>query len=86
MTITLLLEPQEEANLRALARAKGLSAEALVREALKGLLAGASDIPNDAPSERATGTALVAAMQASPCKEIDLEALRGPLPARDIVF
>jgi hypothetical protein len=86
MTITLPLEPQEEANLNALARAKGLSAEALVREALKGLLAGASSIPNGAPSEPATGAALVAAMQASPYKETDLQPARSPLRARDIVL
>ena len=39
MTITLPLKPQEEARLIALAHAKGLSAEALVREALDKILA-----------------------------------------------
>jgi hypothetical protein len=86
MTITLPLEPQEEAKLKALAHAKGLSAEALVREALDRILAGASDIPNGAPCDLATGAALVAAMQASPYKETDLEAVRSNLPVRDIVF
>ena len=38
MTIHLPLQPQEEARLIALARAKGLSADALVREALDKLL------------------------------------------------
>ncbi|MGA2186840.1 MAG: hypothetical protein ABSH47_27845 [Bryobacteraceae bacterium] len=33
-----------------------------------------------------TGADLVAAMQASPCKEIDLEAARHRLPVRDVVF
>ena len=37
MTITLPLQPQEEAKLIALAQAKGLSTDALVREALAGL-------------------------------------------------
>jgi hypothetical protein len=40
MTITLPLQPQDEARLEAIAHAKGLSADALVREALEGILAG----------------------------------------------
>ena len=43
MTITLRLQPQEEAKLIALAQAKGLSADALVREALEKILADAPD-------------------------------------------
>jgi hypothetical protein len=39
MTITLPLQPQEEARLIAAAQARGLSADALVREALDGILA-----------------------------------------------
>ena len=38
MTITLPLQPQEEARLMAAARARGLSAAALVREAIEGIL------------------------------------------------
>ena len=41
------------------------------------------------PSDEAlthTGADLVAAMQASPHKEIDLETGRGPLPVRDVAF
>jgi hypothetical protein len=38
MTITLSLEPQEEARLVAAAQAKGLSPDAFVREALDKLL------------------------------------------------
>ncbi len=34
----------------------------------------------------ATGADLVAAMQASPCKEIDLEPTRHRMPVRDVVF
>jgi hypothetical protein len=45
MTITLPLRPQDEAKLIALAKAKGMSADALVREALDILLAGAPDQP-----------------------------------------
>ena len=47
MTITLPLQPQEEAKLIALARAKGLSTDALVREALNKILADIPDQPED---------------------------------------
>jgi hypothetical protein len=43
MTITLSLQPQEEARLIAAARARGLSTDALVREALEKILAEALD-------------------------------------------
>jgi hypothetical protein len=79
MTITLPLQPQEEARLLAVARAKGLSPEVIVRVALDRFLADSSDTP-------ATGAALVAAMQASPYKDVDLEPRRDPLPVRDVTF
>ena len=41
MTITLPLQPQEEAALIAVAQAKGISADALVREAVSRILAEA---------------------------------------------
>jgi hypothetical protein len=47
MTITLPLQPQEEAKLIALAQAKGLSTDALVREALDKILADAPDQPEE---------------------------------------
>jgi hypothetical protein len=86
MTIALPLQPHEEAKLEAIAHAKGLSTVALVREILDGILADASEIPSSTLSEPATGGLLVAAIQACPCKEMDLEAVRSPLPTRDIVF
>ena len=43
MTIFLPLEPQEEARLIAAAQAKGISPEALVREALDKVLAGTGE-------------------------------------------
>lgn len=43
MTITLPLQPQEEARLIAAAQAKGLSTDALVREAIDKILADAPD-------------------------------------------
>jgi hypothetical protein len=45
MTITLPLEPLEEAKLMAAARAKGLSADALVRQAVDEILADAPGPP-----------------------------------------
>jgi len=45
MTITLPLEPQEEARLMAAAQAKGLSPDEFVREALDRILAEAPDQP-----------------------------------------
>jgi hypothetical protein len=51
MTITLPLEPGEEAKLVALAQAKGLSTDALVREALDKILAGAPDQPEEPKHE-----------------------------------
>ncbi len=43
MTITLALQPQEEARLVALAQAKGVTTDSLVREALDKILADAPD-------------------------------------------
>jgi hypothetical protein len=51
MTITLPLQPQEEARLVALAQAKGVSTDTLVREALDKILADAPDQPNEPKGE-----------------------------------
>jgi hypothetical protein len=45
MTITLPLHPQEEARLIAVAQAKGLSPDALLRQAVDQILAEAGDSP-----------------------------------------
>jgi len=45
MTITLPLQPQEEARLLAVAQAKGVSADDLVREALHRVLADSPSLP-----------------------------------------
>ncbi|MBZ5724189.1 MAG: hypothetical protein LAP87_04265 [Acidobacteriia bacterium] len=84
MTITLPLQPQEEARLVALARAKGLSTDALVREALDRILAEAG--ATSEPPGSASGAALVAAMQDSPCREIGLEVPRHRSPVRNVGF
>ena len=51
MTITLPLQPQEEERLIAVAEAKGVSAEALVREAVHRILAEASVEPQEGKTE-----------------------------------
>jgi hypothetical protein len=51
MTITLPLEPQKEARLVALAKAKGVSTDTLVREALDKILADAPDLPDELKRE-----------------------------------
>ena len=51
MTITLPLEPREEARLIAVAKAKGLSADALVREAIGRILADAAAVEPAGPEE-----------------------------------
>jgi hypothetical protein len=56
MTITLPLQPQEEARLIAAAQAKGLSTDALVREALDKILAEAPDVsPKKEPTRSLRG-------------------------------
>jgi hypothetical protein len=44
MAITLTLSPQEEAKLAALARARGVSTDVLVREALENILGDGADL------------------------------------------
>jgi hypothetical protein len=51
MTITLPLQPQEEARLAAAARAKGVSTDDFVREALEGILADSSTLPEPPNAE-----------------------------------
>jgi hypothetical protein len=55
------------------------SIEDVLMQALQGSL-----IPPE--KETRTGTDLIAAMQASPYKDIDLEPTRGTMPVRDITF
>jgi hypothetical protein len=52
MTITLPLAPQEEMKLRALAEARGLAPEVIVREALDHVLALEGESPDAQPESR----------------------------------
>lgn len=54
MTITLPLDLQEQAKLTAIAQAKGVSADGLVREAIKRILAEAPDLTKE-PTRSARG-------------------------------
>ena len=51
MTITLPLQPQEEAKLAALAQAKGVSTDTLLREAIDKILADAPGQPDEPKRE-----------------------------------
>jgi len=81
MTITLPLEPQDEARLLAAAKAKGISTGELVRSALEPIFAGSSEVPRPV-----MGSALVEAMQDSPFREVDLDVTRSRLPVRDVLL
>jgi hypothetical protein len=83
MTITLPLAPQEEARIIAVARAKGISTDELLREVLEAILA-TSVGSGGGSAASVTGAALIDAMQASPFKDTVLEAARVPLPTRDV--
>ena len=71
MTITLPLKPQEEARLMAAAQARGLSADALVREALEDILTDPSEIPSGKEPSRSLRGILAKYGPAPSAEEID---------------
>jgi hypothetical protein len=71
MTITLPLQPQEEAKLIALAQAKGLSADALVRQALDKILADAPQVSGAKEPTRSMRGILSKYGRAPSAEEID---------------
>jgi plasmid stability protein len=82
MTIEL---PEKLATaLKVQANAHGVSPEGYVCEVLERELAAEAGASNRAPA--LTGADLVAAMRASPHKEIDLEPRRDRQPVRDVGF
>jgi hypothetical protein len=83
MTIE-IQKPELEALIRKRMESGGFqSAEDVLMEALRSAPQPA-ELRGDASTR--TGADLVAAMQASPCKEISLEPARGPLPVRNVTF
>jgi hypothetical protein len=75
MTLTITLSDEQATVLQAKAAAEGLSVEEWIQK-----LAEALPLPRD----NRTGAALIAAVQASPYREIDIEPQRYRLPVRDI--
>jgi hypothetical protein len=68
MTITLPLQPQEEARLAAAAEAKGVSTDDFLREAVKNILAAPCELP-EAPKA-----------EARPIWDVMLENIEGVSP------
>ena len=66
MTITLPLEPQKEAKLAALARARGISADDLVREAIDKIL---DSVPDQHLAPKKSMYGLLAKYGPSPSEE-----------------
>jgi Arc/MetJ-type ribon-helix-helix transcriptional regulator len=65
--------------------------EALIHQRMKsGSFSSPEDLIHHAlrssNPEARTGAALIAAMQASPHKDIEIEPSRGPMPVRDVSF
>lgn len=71
MTLTLPLQPQEEAKLAAAARAKGLSVDALVREALEAIIAETAQKTGDKQPTRSLRGLLSRYGSAPSAEEID---------------
>lgn len=75
MTLTISLSDEQAAALRAKAAAAGLSVEQWIRK-----------LAEEPPGSRnnRTGADLIAALQASPYRDIDIEPQRYRLPVRDV--
>ena len=75
MTLTISLSDEQAAALRAKAAAEGLSVEQWIRK-----------LAEESPGQHnnRTGADLIAALQASPYRDIDIEPQRYRLPVRDV--
>ncbi len=71
MTLTLPLEPQEEAKLAAAARARGVSPDALVRQALERIFAETAEEPHAKEPTRSLRGSLAKYGAAPSAEEID---------------
>jgi hypothetical protein len=79
--------PELEVLIRERMKIGGGDIEDVLMQALKALPPAAEKDGGFADKKpAATGADLVAAMQASPYKEIELEPTRGRTPVRDVVF
>jgi Arc/MetJ-type ribon-helix-helix transcriptional regulator len=72
MTITLPLQPQEEARLIAVARARGITADEVVREALRTILSESADLVEAVREPTRSARGMLAKYGAAPsAAEID---------------
>jgi hypothetical protein len=73
MTITLALAPHEDEKLIALARARGVSKETLLREALEGILAGTPERgPEPKPGSVPVWEEIASSMKDLPTEDLAL--------------
>lgn len=70
---------ESEARLMEEARRQGVSVDALIERLMNERAASA-------PAAGLTGAALLAVLQASPYRDVDLTPQRQPLPVRDVVL
>jgi hypothetical protein len=78
MTVMIRLSEEQATALEAKAAAEGLSVEQWIQK-----LAGSDNKP---PRDLRTGADLVAALQASPYRDINIEPERYRLPVRDVAL
>jgi plasmid stability protein len=82
VTLTIRLSDEQVTALEAKAAAEGLSVEQWIQKLAE---QGQSD-KSALPPENRTGADLIAALQASPCRDIDIEPERYRLPVRDVAL
>jgi hypothetical protein len=71
MTLTLPLQPDEEAKLFAIARAKGVSTDALIRDAIEKILANAPELESQGEPTRSSRGNLASYVHVTSPEEID---------------
>lgn len=77
--MSIYISPHNEVRLAEEARRQGLSVDAYLEQLM-------NERGNRAPSTGLTGAALLAVLQASPYREIDLTPPRERLPVRDVTL
>ena len=77
--------PELEALIVQLMKSSGLNnVEDVLMQALKG--SSPAEKHKQQPGDKRTGADLIAALQASPYRELDIEPARYHLPVRDVAF
>jgi hypothetical protein len=75
--MSIQISPHNEIRLQEEAQRQGVSVDAYIEQLLNGRATGA-------PAAGLTGAALLAVLQESPYRDIDLTPRRDPLPVRDV--